>query len=354
VHKAKERAERVRGVADAAYARGGQLSLVVLTVSHKSGTSLAEVKSLVQTSSRRARQGAPWTRICERYGVLGVVVGQEVTLSRVNGWHYHQHLSVVMDGRPGESEAAACARAKAAGKAISERYKAAIRKAGGTISNRHGTYVRVAKHTVDAADYTAKGSLAWEIAGGPNKDETRAKDSLTPWDVAELASSGDGWARHRWREYMEVMPGTRSCVVSAALAAKLGITPADDDEGDDVVQDNDEIAGHVPSDTWRRWMRHGLASTFLARVERGGVIDFDGAIERTQYDATVIEDRINRRQSGSPADHCRGRILRFIADAEADEEARLIPDDPPPTGFILRMREDVADQGRASSARLAA
>lgn len=393
VGKARDRAERVRTVAGATYDRGGQVALIVLTVSHAGKTPLADVKQTVQTASRKARQGVTWARLAERHGILGVVVGQEVTLSRANGWHYHQHLSVPVDGPTDDEirevfgEAAPLpdrrrigpwrreeqqarqdivalarmpalerigppsgaevlaelvhARAQAAGEAVAERYKAAIRGAGGRVSNEHGTYVRVADDEADAADYTAKGSMAWEVAGGPTKDRTKAAESLTPWDVAELAYAGDGWARHRWAEYVEVMPGTRSCVVSAALAARLGVSTSDDrEEGEQVLHEADEIVGRVEAQTWRRWLRHGLGSTFLARVERGGEVGFAEAVTRTDEQAASIEARYDAQRATRQADREAQQARRDRDEALAEAVARVYAS--PGAGTRTRARHVLA------------
>lgn len=166
--------------------------------------------------------------------------------------------------------------------------------------------------------------MAWEVAGGPTKDRTRAADSLTPWDVAELAYAGDGWARHRWAEYVEVMPGTRSCVVSAALATRLGVSTADDrEEGEQVLHEADEIVGRVEAQTWRRWLRHGLGSTFLARVEHGGEAGLAEAVTRTDGQADAIEARHEAQSAARQADRETRRAHRDRNEALAEAVARV-------------------------------
>lgn len=297
--RAQVRADRVQRAAKATYRRSGAVALVVLTASHKLATPLADIKALVAGASRKVRQGRAWQDLVDEHGVLGVVVGQEVTISKVNGWHYHQHLSVLVDGRDGDDVDAARDRAQAAGNAIADRYKAMIRAAGGNVSSKRGCLVRVADDADDASRYTAKGSSAWEVAGG-HKDETKSKASMTPWDLAESAYRGlkdgddasaeDRWARARWSEYVEVMPGTRSCVVSASLAKSLGIEAADDGEtGEQVLHQREEIVGRVPVAAWRIWMAYGLVASFLARIEADGEIGCAGAIAAT----SLIADRID-------------------------------------------------------------
>lgn len=279
----------MKAVADAVYARGGNMVLVVLTAAHGKATPLAEIKALVATASRKARSGKGWKMIEQQYGVLGVVVGQEVTFSHHNGPHFHQHLSIAVDGDEDE--------AMAAGRTVASRYRAEVEKAGGKVSGKHGCFVRVAHNADDASNYTAKGSAAWEVAGGPTKTKTKSNKSFTPWDLAAMAFAGNAWARERWDEYVQVMPGTRSCVISPRLAKALGISSADDKEpGEQVVHETDDVIGSIPSLVWSNLMRASLASTFLARVELGGEAKWDEtrtwAITQSEQIESRTEDQI--------------------------------------------------------------
>ncbi|MBY5484672.1 hypothetical protein HFO87_09325 [Rhizobium leguminosarum] len=342
-------------------------ALVVLTASHSKDQSLAAVKDLVQTASTKARKGRQWIDASEKFAILGVICGQEVTLSLEHGWHYHQHHSVLVDGPTREEKACVTPtanpvsrdrigplnfeewflpflaavsaaeissrfigpvrrgasylrlvrraigrasgdqigpptkervfsemgriRAQAAGEWVAEAYKEKIRAAGGKVSDKHGCKVRVAHDADDASNYTAKGSMAWEVAGG-HKDETKAETSLTPWDIAIAASAGDKSMYARWKEYEAVMPGTRSCVRSAALCKKLGIAPDKEEVGDEqIVHETDDVVGRVEAPVWSRWMRQRLASTFLLRVEYGGEKGFAGAVEQTEEESMEIERR---------------------------------------------------------------
>ena len=285
---------------------------MVLTASHSLKMTLAEIKALVQGASSAARKGRAWTDAVKEFGILGVVVGQEVTYSTVNGWHYHQHLSILVDGPDEDSYA----RAKAAGAWLARAYTAHVRAAGGKVSDRHGWHVRVAADADDASNYTSKGSMAWEIAGG-HKDETKTETSLTPWDIAVAASGGDRRMFACWREYMDVMPGTRSCVVSAALARKLGIAAVgDDDVGDQVLHDADEVVGRVDAPMWKKWLRHGRAATFLSRVELGGQEGFGEAVGETEQEAQMLEATYQRCRAERAAKHEASKEDRATSAAE--------------------------------------
>lgn len=307
----------MQAAATATFLRGGKAALVVLTASHSLDMSLAEIKALIQGSSSAARKGRAWIKAVKNYGILGVVVGQEVTFSLDHGWHYHQHLSVLVDG-PG---ADAYKRAEEAGEWIAKAYTEQVRAKGGTVSDRYGWHVRVARDAADASDYTAKGSMAWEVAGG-HKDETKSEKSLTPWDIAIAASAGNKQMLAKWKEYEAVMPGTRSCVVSAALAKKLGLEaePNDSEDGEQLFHEQDDVVGRVEAPVWSRWMRHGLASTFLLRVELEGELGLASAVERTEADSMEIERwwgakkaEKAREEAEQKASHTGDRLLRQAA-----------------------------------------
>jgi hypothetical protein len=171
--------------------------------------------------------------------------------------------------------------------------------------------------------------MAWEIAGA-HKDVTKAETSLTPWDIAIAAADGNAAMFGRWREYMETMPGTRSCVVSAALSAKLNIPPPGDDGegGEQVLHDADEVVGRVDAGKWRIWMRHGLAGTFLSRVEAFGQEGFDAVVDDTEREVAPLEAEYQRlrveRSEGRQAERREvDRAIRDTAFAKAYAIDRL-------------------------------
>ncbi|MTH94950.1 hypothetical protein E1297_02840 [Roseibium sp. RKSG952] len=337
-----ERKEKIARVVASAQDKGMLVAALALTAHHTAQQSLKEVKGLVEGASHSARGGREWKKLQRDHGIVGVIPGKETTISRKNGWHYHQHLLVIIDPTSEAVEAAIAAEdenaslreaAEVAGQAVANRYAAEIRKAGGWISKKHGTKIRVCDNPEMAGDYAAKGSAAWEAAGGPSKAQTRAAEgqSLTPWDLAELAFSGDEWAKRMWAEYVEVMPGTQSCRVSWQLAKKLGIEPENDAEvGEQVVEERDHIVGQVEAPTWSRWLRHGLVSTFLRRVEFHGEVGFEFAVADTLADASRIEAWYLRRADAA-------RRAQDDVDVASMAEARV--------RWAYRIAHEIADSG---------
>ncbi|MDQ0457423.1 hypothetical protein [Rhizobium paknamense] len=311
--------------------------MVALTAYHGKSTSLAALKTLIQQASSKSRKGRAWRDACREYGILGVVVGQEVELGEKHGWHYHQHLAVVIDG-PTDAEYEASEyddarleemiqdRGFAAGRWLEEAYVAQIHKSGCVASRRNSCKTHVAHDAEKAAGYTTKGSMSWRIDDDGDKGDA---DALTPWDIALEAADGDQTAPRtkymfaKWSEYQEAMPGTRSCVVSASLAKKLGIGPDTQRDAEDGGFESEpeeqqhhergQVIGTVKAAVWSRWMNYRLASTFLRRVEWGGAGGFSEAVRETEADSDIIAAKRNEEASATLNERLR---------AEAEEAMR--------------------------------
>lgn len=366
---AKKRKDRLARAIDACYAKGGHVALVVLTASHSASSTLAEVKAMVSKASDRARSGRAWAEATERHQIAGSTVGPESTFSRANGPHYHQHLIVFSLGSAADAQAGA--------DILAARYMAAVRAAGGKISGKYGVHVEVAADAQAAGEYAAKGSAAWEVSGSITKTDTRSAGSLTPWDLVNAAFEGDAWARARWDEYVVVMKGTRSCVISPSLKKALGLDEPDDDEVEDGEQQHheaDEVVGRLPASTWRTLMKAHLAATFLARVEAVGEAGFDDvaawATDReAEADARIAEAKALRAESKArfeeadlarrrrtaieyearrlvdcDGDRMRGRTIDAVRIA-AENVAAIYPDvDPPSISEFLAAMARIRDR----------
>jgi len=261
--RAAQRANKVADVFKAVEAKGGQIVFVTLTVKHGAGDSLSDLKKMVMEACRKARQGKPWKLAVERYEIAGVMVGPEVTYSLKHGWHFHLHVALVVltDDEKLANEA---------GEWLMQRYRSYIAQAGGKTS-RQAQDVTVIWRQDDLADYMSKGSAAWEVS---NAGATKTgKEGLTPWDLAARAGRGDAKAARLFQEYADVMPGTRSCVITKGLADKLGIEPAADEDAPGVEEmpedQNVEIVGTMEPYRWHRVLRNGYAADVLKAVSDG-------------------------------------------------------------------------------------
>lgn len=282
--RARERQERVAEVYDTVtLGLKGQIPMITLTVRHKRGMALEDVKTAVRDAWREVRQGAPWARLKRKFGILGTITAPEVTWSAAHGWHYHLHIAVpCQTSREGALEV---------GSWIIDRYIRYVRAAGYEALSQ-GQDVTLPRSPEDAARYLAKGvkgnqDISWEIAGAANK---RARgESLHPFDILE-ASPGDARMADLFREYAAAMKGARSCVISAALAKKLGLDEADDIEEPAVEQQDETPIGELPAYVWNGVMRKRLGSTVLAILEDGGALAWPQARDHAYQIVGLVYD----------------------------------------------------------------
>jgi len=275
--RAGERVDRISNVFDAAEAKGGTVVFVTLTVRHERGQSLADLKKMVQSACADARRGAPWERAKKRFNIVGVISSPEVTYGDKTGWHFHLHIALVLlpfEGEMiepktsverGQQAKKLVERGQQAGEWLIDRYMNYIRLMGGSC-DRKGQDVQSLIRRDDLAKYVAKGSADWEIASaGATKLGIKGN---TPWDLAARSARGDHVAAGLFKEYAAVMPGTRSCVVSAKLAAILGIQSADDSENPSVqeVESDDVKIMELATSKWNRLLRRGCAHDVLNAV----------------------------------------------------------------------------------------
>jgi len=263
--RAEERRKNITEVIDRTSAMRGVTAFVTLTIRHNKKQSLSELKAVMSSASRKARQGRKWEEIQQKGGVLGVVQGIEVLHNIATGWHYHCHLAVP------------CLSSKQdvflAMKMFVDRYILEVSKAGGSaLLSGQDIQLIVDSDDERAAKYISKGSASWEVAG--SLKNARDKKSRTPWDLAKLAVGGDINAEKLFVEYAENIIGTRSCVISPALAKKLHMQVNNNDDVEDADRDfadceNTEVVVSILSEKWRKMMNYGVAWQVINAVEQG-------------------------------------------------------------------------------------
>lgn len=290
--KGQERRDRMAEVFDHVKAfSDGQMVMCTLTVRHSRGQGLADLRKVVQAASRKARQGAPWARRKEQHGIFGVISAPEVTFSKANGWHFHIHTALLLRGTGAE--------AQDLGEWFVRRYLEAVQAAGYS-ALLDGQDVAVIRSEEKLAEYIAKGvgrtrDVAWEMAGQATK-KARSKEGLHPFEILELASGDDGM-KALWLEYAAAMKGVRSCVVSPAIAAALGIEADEDEErpGEEQPPEDEQPAGYLRRDIWNTLMSRKRASTVLAALE-----DF-GADRWADVERLALELAGHTPETGEPA-----------------------------------------------------
>jgi hypothetical protein len=70
---------------------GGSVYLVTYTVAHERYDDLEKLLQAFLSARRKAKQGEPAQKLRKQFDILGTISAQEVTWSKLNGWHPHNH-----------------------------------------------------------------------------------------------------------------------------------------------------------------------------------------------------------------------------------------------------------------------
>jgi hypothetical protein len=268
---------------------GCQLVHVTLTLPHSVGDDLVSLRerlveqfdSLRRSKAWRKLQVADWTRILH------------VRLSRVNGWHVHLHLVLIIRAGVEPDLVTWLPEVRAA-------WRKRLIGAGFKATNgKHGVFARVFRSALDALypwhwaerkdegspydppDYEAQGHLdgpSYEVDHGFDRDDD-GEGSWSVWDLARAAIGGDAWAHVKWEEFVHATYGQQvvSCsdrldevwqeVGVAEVAAELAESakpPLPDDAEPVVLVGNKLVARAVIAGVWARGLRAGSSSGVLA------------------------------------------------------------------------------------------
>lgn len=176
--------EIVRGVAGWVE-RGGQVSMLTLTLRHNAEQQLAPLNKVLNEGYRLMRQGRIWVTFAQRYGLAGSITAREYTHG-ANGWHPHLHVLLFWDGGPSAGDLVQVEQFLAA------RWRDALARLGGDADLEHGTDLRPAEKS--AGKYVSKLVAGWsagaELAGGQAKQGRGG--SRTPAQLLDSAGGTDG------------------------------------------------------------------------------------------------------------------------------------------------------------------
>jgi hypothetical protein len=216
------RAERAERIVGAVGHLGGRWQMLTVTLRHRHGLALADLRDGMMKAWRKTRQGGRIQRVWSER-VSASVRAQEVTYGE-NGWHPHLHV-LLRTSEWSEDDK----------DALQARWEANIARELGEHCRPDDLHGLVWSSAFDAsrdsgqrATYLAK--LGLETAG-------LAKDgrngSRTPWDIARAAAAGDSRANWLWREYIAATRGKRMlelddrAAAAAKRAAELACDPND-------------------------------------------------------------------------------------------------------------------------------
>jgi hypothetical protein len=263
---------------------GGHIGMLTLTVRHSRTDTLRTLQDALSAAWKSLQQSEQWRAI--RGVLVGTIAAKEVTYGQANGWHPHLHVLVLAPAGInreifartlnawGRDEQVEVRRRvdKTTGQVVQARtvrgaWAARVYPRLGTVPDHHGFDFRWISN--DAASYVAK--IAAETTRGEFKTNDAHHAILTGLE------NGEAWAVHRWREWVDTMPGRRMLVWSRGLRDQL-LPDVDDLEDDEVVNQDrgGSEVGTVTREQYRSLIHADHAGTpriveVLAAVEAGTV-----------------------------------------------------------------------------------
>jgi len=241
--------------------------MVTVTLQHTRSDKLDDLVDALNKSLRRLKSGRWYQDFKKTYRVKASVSTLEIRWSRDTGWHPHKHMILFCDLDNVTDDDADLIQRDLIG-----RYRHLLSLSGHYASEYHGIDVRIGDAYI--GDYLSKDnwSLAHEMS---STDSKSSSSSVSPFNLADMASRGDGQAYHLWMEYVKATYGKRQITWSRGGKDILGVDDkSDEDLASETPEDDDgqtpELVMSIHRDLWSYIVSEGLPGRLLEVARQGG------------------------------------------------------------------------------------
>ena len=247
-HIRQERASEIAAGTTQHLQRGGGALLGVFTVPHHRGDDLGTLLDGMTAAWRSVCRGAPWKRIRERFGIVGMVKAWEVTFG-ANGFHPHFNALVFTERPLTETEVLQLE------SVLHDRWSRMVQRRGlGEPSSAHGVSVQLVNDAESVGRYTAKvqeETIGLEVARGDLKDP-RSRDRWLPFEILYAAAQGEAWALNAWWEYERATHGHKCFTWTQGMRELLEL--GEEREDGEIVEDHgtsdETLLGYLSAVAW--------------------------------------------------------------------------------------------------------
>ena len=261
----KELAEAMKGCRD----KGLHVAMLTLTVPHYLGDDL---KTLLKKMSKAKH--SLWTNrnsreyFADQFPMVGHITATEVKYSDNNGFHPHFHILCILDKQYAAEDL------QIIESELYELWAEKCVKSGlGKPNRRNGLDLKMGSNNEDVlADYISKWGMAEEMTQAHLKVGKKNMQSLTMWEVLELAqieaSTKDKYS-YIFKTYASAFKVRRQLFWSKGLKELLKIEVKDDEEIANAEEENTEIydAMFLSPQDWWTICYHKIRAEFLELVE---------------------------------------------------------------------------------------
>lgn len=261
----KELAEAMKGCRD----KGLHVAMLTLTVPHYLGDDL---KALLKKMSKAKH--SLWTNrnsreyLADQFPMLGHITATEVKYSDNNGFHPHFHILCFLDKQYAAEDL------QTIESELYELWAEKCVKSGlGKPNRRNGLDLKMGSNNEDIlADYISKWGMAEEMTQTHLKVGKKNMQSLTMWEVLELAqmeSSTKDKYSYIFKTYADAFKGRRQLFWSKGLKELLKVEVKDDEEIANQEDETVEVfdAMFLSSQDWWTICYHKIRAEFLELVE---------------------------------------------------------------------------------------
>ena len=245
----EKRRQELEKAIDTCIKMGGSVYLVTYTVAHNRYDDLEKLLHAFLSARRKSKQGWAMQELRKRYNILGTISVQEVTWSKLNGWHPHCHELVFFASEIDVDDYT---------KLASNQWRKAAEHMG-LCMNEHG--FDIVRTYGAAADYVAKYGREpvhqmWGAAAEMTKTHLksgRMKEHLTPFTMLALIAQGCNELKPLFREYARCFKGKHQLVWSAHLRSRLqvNIPEKTDLELAEEPEEKVVLLGSLTREQWR-------------------------------------------------------------------------------------------------------
>jgi len=228
--------ERRRELSSAVEESGAYTALLTITLSHSKSDRLDDLINALRKAVNSTKSGRWYKAWLEDHHIIASASSLEITYG-ASGWHPHLHILLFMDRAPSPVKIR---------DQFSERFTRFLGKNGAYASSYHGVDVRATKK--DVSGYISKWSVIKELS---NVQAKRGKgESLSVWQLGQLAVAGDRDAEKLWLEYAKATYRKKALTWSRGAKDLFGLNDLDDDE---ILEQEIEDPEHVVSFSMKEW-----------------------------------------------------------------------------------------------------
>lgn len=250
------RADEIKGAIENWYSRGGTVAMVTYTVRHNIGDSLKSIANTMTNAIRFVHSGAPYIRIRDKYKIVGSISATEILYNVTNGWHYHKHQIIFIDGNQLNNQDLQ--------DWITKRYNKYLLSEGFSSLDGIGVVVSPVESIENTSGYVNKWGLQNELTA----NEKKSGSGMTPFELLD-----DPVYKDRWIEYSLTMYGRKRITWSNGLRKLLDLAAEVDDLDLAAEDDLDPVELVViPADVWAFIVKNKMRADLLDLAEN----DLDG------------------------------------------------------------------------------